>query len=55
MKDYQFAQLKPNHCELAKKYSFTMTNILLQSNEKCSTIALELISKELDEYINNIS
>jgi len=55
MKDYQFAQLKPNHCELAKKYSFTMTNILLQSNEKCSTIALELISKELNDSTNTIS
>ena len=55
MKSTEFAALKPNHYELAKKYSFEMTNILLQSNEKCSTIALELISKELDEYINNIT
>lgn len=55
MKSTEFAALKPNHFFLSEKYRYHMETILLQSNEKCSKIALELISKELNDSTNTIS
>lgn len=55
IKDKVFKNIKPNHLELAKQFGFTMENILLQSNKECSIIALDTITRDLNEYNNNIT
>jgi dienelactone hydrolase len=54
MKETEFAALKPNHFYLSKKYGHYMETILLQSNEKCSILALDKITQDLNEYCNNL-
>jgi hypothetical protein len=44
----EYEKLKPNHKFLAENYGYVPVEILLQSCEKCSIIALNSIAKDIE-------